>query len=590
MDNLLMTTVEFFLIPEASLSVVFLVIFIIIFGVGVYWERKCRAALNELAENGERDFEAVREKMSPDLFIKKYLRKFSAAEGTLEELPNVFVSVGIVATFLGLGVAIQGAAELLQTDKLELARLTAVLGVIAFKFQTSVWGICCSLIFRRLFVERYFEFRQEVVDELYDRLYSLERDSIRTLIERQNEFMSAHLAWQRTFEEEKVSSRNVQHAAVIAATNDLAEQIFELENNLHEDNRAAFERLDYLATNFNRFVKTAEDFAANELIFAKAAEDFSARVDAFKAELTEFLHKEFADIKAVNEEFSRIQTEHIEKISSEHELNILHVTQQLEELHRKFYLDGKRFVEETQQALDKILSETIGNVHEEYSREAYEIRRAVTDLNGVLSFLQNSVENINNEFTDEQKKFVDSWQIVFDRISETMQKISAATTENADRLENAHRTLLDSAEAIRAANDETAGKLAELVEGNSTAFTASMRVVTAAQTNTAETVRDFTAAFNETADKNFAEFTAAAENLRDAIAAAQENILKSSTGNVKALINRQEQILAALNRLIEKIPVASAPSPPAPQKVDSVRKPAEPVSALGRFFSRQEKK
>ena len=575
MDNLLLATVKFFLIPEASLSAVFLVVFVIIFGAGIYLERKCRASLNEMAENGERNFEALREKMSPDLFIKKYLRKLSAAEGTLEELPNVFVSVGIVATFLGLGVAIQGAAELLQTDKLELARLTAVLGVIAFKFQTSVWGICCSLIFRRLFVERYFEFRQEVVDELYDRLYALERDSIRTLLERQNEFMSAHLAWQKNFEEDRFAKTEEHNANLFMAYRQLLDKINELETNLRADNQTAYNRLDYLATNFNRFVKVAEDFAANELVFAKTAEDFASRVEAFKAELTDFMRREFADMRAVNENFNRIQMEHIEKITAEHESNIFYVTQKLDELHQKFYYDAKRFVEETQRALDKILHETIGEVHEEYSREAYEIRRTVTELNGTLANIQNSVADINHEFSDEQKKFGDSWQIVFDRISETVQKISAATAENAASLEKSNKTLLASAEAIRSASDETAGKLAELTEENSAAFTASMRVVTAAQTNTAETVQ---------------KISAAAENLHDAIAAVQENILKSSSGNTKALINRQEQILAALNKLIEKIPAASATMPPAPHKVDSVKKPAESVSALGKLFSRQEKK
>ena len=337
MDNLLLATVKFFLIPEASLSAVFLVVFVIIFGAGIYLERKCRASLNEMAENGERNFEALREKMSPDLFIKKYLRKLSAAEGTLEELPNVFVSVGIVATFLGLGVAIQGAAELLQTDKLELARLTAVLGVIAFKFQTSVWGICCSLIFRRLFVERYFEFRQEVVDELYDRLYALERDSIRTLLERQNEFMSAHIAWQKNFEENRLAKTEEHNANMFMAYRQLLDKINELETNLRADNQTAYNRLDYLATNFNRFVKVAEDFTANELIFAKTVEDFASRVEAFKTELTDFMRREFADMRAVNENFNRIQMEHIEKITAEHESNIFYVTQKLDELHQKFY-------------------------------------------------------------------------------------------------------------------------------------------------------------------------------------------------------------------------------------------------------------
>lgn len=416
MDNLLATTAEFLFIPEASLSTIFLAVFVIVFGMGVFWERGCRAALKDLAENGEVKFAAVRSKVSPEFFVRKSLGKLSAAEAKLEELPNVFVSVGIVATFLGLGVAIQGAAELLQTDKLELARLTAVLGVIAFKFQTSVWGICCSLIFRRLVVERYFEYRQDVVDELYDRLYSSERDGLRALLERQNEFLSEHLQWQRAFEQARLSAQNDQHAALISALRGF-------EDSLRADNALAYERVDYLAANFNSFVESANKFAADTVTF-------SDRVAAFKVELTDFLREEFEAIRAVNENFSRLQTEHIEKIHAEHEANIFHTTQRLDELHQKFYLDARRFAEGTQLSLDKMLGKTIGAVHEEYAREAHEIRNTIAALNAALENIRGSVENINHEFSDEQKKFVDAWQIAFDKITDTMQNLSAAAELN----------------------------------------------------------------------------------------------------------------------------------------------------------------
>lgn len=191
MNDLLIKTAEFFFIPEAILSTVFLIFFVGIFTFGIKKQRKCREFLRTFDAEVEENFKTVAAKMTPEMFIKKNLRNLSVEEDTLEELPNVFVSVGIIATFLGLGVAIQGAAELLQTDKLELSKLTAVLGVIAFKFQTSVWGICFSIVFRNVIVERYFEFRRQIVDEITDRLYLLERDNARTLIERQNELIAA---------------------------------------------------------------------------------------------------------------------------------------------------------------------------------------------------------------------------------------------------------------------------------------------------------------------------------------------------------------------------------------------------------------
>ena len=187
MDNIVAQTIKFFFVPEAALAVLFLLIFLLLFGVGIYWAKNCRKSIEYLRDNAESEYEKVRVKMSPELFIKKYLNKISATEGKLEGVPEAFVRIGIVATFLGLGVAIQGSAELLEDEKLELAKLTAVLGVIAFKFQTSVWGICFSLIFRSFIVERYFDFRQETIDYVSDLLYTIERESIRTLLEKQNE-------------------------------------------------------------------------------------------------------------------------------------------------------------------------------------------------------------------------------------------------------------------------------------------------------------------------------------------------------------------------------------------------------------------
>ena len=465
MDNLLTTTAKFFLVPEATLSVIFLVIFVVLFGLGIFWERQCRAELKDLAETGEEKFEALRTKMSPDLFIKKYLRKISASESKIEELPNVFVSVGIVATFLGLGVAIQGAAELLQTDKLELAKLTAVLGVIAFKFQTSVWGICCSLLFRRAVVERYFEYRQQVVDDLYDRLYSMERESIRTLLERQNAFLSMHLEWQKTFEEERLARQTAQHEALLAANikiNDTLE--FMLDN---------FERFINAAENFDKragdFSTSVNDFTGKVGDFNTIVSNFSDRFNAFKVELTDFLGTEFAEIKKINEDFSRLQTEHIEKIHDEHAANIVHTTHRLDELHQKFYLDARRFISETQDAFDKIIRETAGTVHDEYAREAREINNTVGALNSTLDFIQNTVTNLSEEFADEQRKFFAAWRDNSEKISTTMQELTAAAENDSARIDSTQKILLEIADGIKGAQENLSASVRTFTDENAAA-------------------------------------------------------------------------------------------------------------------------
>lgn len=427
MNDLLAKTAEFFFIPEAVLSTVFLIFFVGIFAFGLYRQRKCKEFLRAFDEEAEENFKAVAAKMSPEMFIKKRLRNLSVTEDVLEELPNVFVSVGIVATFLGLGVAIQGAAELLQTDKLELSKLTAVLGVIAFKFQTSVWGICFSIAFRNVIVERYFEFRQQIVDEVTDRLYMLERENARTLIERQNELLAA--------QHKEILAANAEHQK------SLLENLSAFESAVHEDNLAANEHLRYLSENFKEFVAVAQDFAANERIFAESVDAFAKRVKLFQEEFSTLVRKEMADLKEINESLGRIHAEHIQKIHEEHVSNIFYTTQELDKLHQKFYLDAGRFAEESRQTLDKLLEATVGRVHDEYTREAHEIRSAIKELNALLSKIENNVVTVNQEFTAEQKHFADSWNIVMNRISETMVDVTSAGAKENERLEKMHSLL-----------------------------------------------------------------------------------------------------------------------------------------------------
>ena len=171
-DDLLLKTVQFFFVPEAILSVIFLLIFIGMFLLGLKWVKHCRKALTILQEQAVSDYVNIQNKLTPQAFLRIRLSVLNDVENRLEELPSTFINVGILATFLGLGVAIQGAADLLHESVMDLTRLTDVLSVIAFKFQTSVWGICFSLIFQKFFVDTYFSARQDLIDELTEALFA----------------------------------------------------------------------------------------------------------------------------------------------------------------------------------------------------------------------------------------------------------------------------------------------------------------------------------------------------------------------------------------------------------------------------------
>ena len=426
MDNLVTKTIEFFFVPETALSLVFLFIFVILFALGIYWEKNCRQNMEYLRENAETEYKAVQSKMLPDLFVKKYLNKISATESKMEGLPEEFVSIGIVATFLGLGVAIQGSAELLENEKLELAKLTAVLGVIAFKFQTSVWGICFSLIFQNLILNRYFEFKQETIDEVNDVLYNLERDSIKTLLEKQNIILTAQSAMQEKFEEE----RTRQHESLLTENRRAFDSLIETLITNHEEDLSENRRLEkYLTDNLNKFIETSK-------IFVESAKTFSNTVEQFRIELNENLQRGFNEIKNSNENIANLHTARIEEIHSQHERNIFYVSEKLDELHQKFYLDSKRYVEETQKTLENLLNQTVDKVNDGYIREAAEIRSTITQLNETLSAIESRTNLANEEFINKQNQFVNEWRIVTEAITNTLTDFAETSNETNTAVKN----------------------------------------------------------------------------------------------------------------------------------------------------------
>ena len=426
MDNLVAKTIEFFFIPETALAVVFLFIFATLFALGIHWVKSCRNSIEYLRDNAESEYKAVQSKMLPDLFIKKYLNKISATESKIEGLPEQFVSIGIVATFLGLGVAIQGSAELLENEKLELAKLTAVLGVIAFKFQTSVWGICFSLIFQNLILNKYFEFKQEIIDEINDLLYNVERDSIKTLLEKQNKILTAHSAVQEKFEAERIQ----RHEKLLLENRRAFDSLIEvLIKNHEEDLRENQNFKQHITANLNKFIETSK-------IFTDTAQNFSDTVEQFRIEVTDNLRRSFEELKISNENVASLHKAHIDEIHSQHERNIFYVTEKLDELHQKFYLDSKKYVEDTQRTLENLLTQTLDKVNDGYIREASEIRNVITQLNESLSTLENRTNLVNEEFINRQNQFVNEWRIVTDSITNTLATFTENLTESNTAFKN----------------------------------------------------------------------------------------------------------------------------------------------------------
>lgn len=170
--DLLRKAAEFLFIPESSLSIIFLVIFIGLFIYGLVIISNCKKALKEYKDNCGTQYEEERARINQKQFLSRICAAMAAKEVPVIDLPNMFVSVGILGTFIGLGVAIHGAADLLSADKVDLNKLNEVLNVIAFKFQTSVWGTIFSLVFQKFIAELYFVKKHGLIGEVESTIYA----------------------------------------------------------------------------------------------------------------------------------------------------------------------------------------------------------------------------------------------------------------------------------------------------------------------------------------------------------------------------------------------------------------------------------
>jgi DNA repair exonuclease SbcCD ATPase subunit len=350
--------IRFLFIPEAALSAIFLGIFVLLFVFGVKVQQACRAKIAALADEAAAEYARSSRSLPIELYLKKRLEPLSAKEGILEGIPDTFVSIGILATFIGLGIAIQGAAELLSTDQIELDKLIGLLGVIAFKFQTSVWGILLSLVFRRMFVERYYEMREDVIDQTRTLLYSKERDSVQTLVEKQNAFLEK----QQAFISEHLTTFVEAIHAQVAASQEMGRHT----KQVHEE-LAAFR----------------EEHCALEA-------DFSQKLQASWTELLAKL-QEFGD---------RMAAEQQELSAKSYDI-LIQMNHHIDDLNRVAQVNTVTYRKETTEELRKALGTTIGLMQEKYIEE---IQRFTEKLSAALAGIDAHMTKMHDELNEQQKQ------------------------------------------------------------------------------------------------------------------------------------------------------------------------------------------
>ena len=458
MNDQMTQVINFLFVPEATLSVVFLAIFAILLLFGLFIYLKCLHQINALRDNAAEDYENVSRRINPENFIRRRLDKFSALEGILEGIPDFFVSIGILATFIGLGVAIQEASSLLSAEKFEMEKMVGLLGIIAFKFQTSVWGITFSLLFRRFIVERYFNYRQHVLDDVREIIYSKERDSIQTLLEKQNNMLQEELEYRKIADESlmtrlleiknqqrenfttqsemvemkfaKLETLHEQHMTKLQAVYDnlisklstmhderltkLMEWQTNLLTTLSENRDIIAEQLTTtvsIQNDLDRYVKAGEYFAETAHEFANHTSTFDGQVREFRQEvvmlhsnMTETLEKISNQQKFILDEFGNVRCDILREMN-----NYLEEIQKIFRREENQYVQATRdkfesVVQRSEETFKNILNDSIKGVQEKYIEEVNKFADVTGNLSEVLKEIDARVKKMHTETLTGQKK------------------------------------------------------------------------------------------------------------------------------------------------------------------------------------------
>jgi hypothetical protein len=86
-------------------------------------------------------------RLDPLSYLRLSLRE-QGSEKLIDMVPGLLVTVGILGTFIGLGLAVADAKDAMSGDSAAaMEALKVLLSKVSFKFQTSAWGILLSLVF-----------------------------------------------------------------------------------------------------------------------------------------------------------------------------------------------------------------------------------------------------------------------------------------------------------------------------------------------------------------------------------------------------------------------------------------------------------
>jgi len=383
---------------------------------------------------------------TPINFVKLKMQKIDNYENILNNLPNTLVSIGIIATFIGIGIVMKEAGEVINSahsGSIDLNGLKNLITIIGFKFQTSVWGIFFSLIFMLVVLQPYKNHKDgkinDLIKELSNEYENPETKKILTAVESFQEVFVANSDKQyKWFSEEYISN---------------LERIMDTNTQKISDNTVS------AIKETNNEIKVNSENTKNIVGQLSVLNDKFSSIDKMVSALKEASGSIQDSANNLNDSINRLMEDMKNTIKD--------ATNKMNETTKQGAESLAKASNEINNSLETINSSLAKNLNDIKKELGNNLTNMATNLNESLQKLQDEsskmTANLSNTMADLKQSMQSSLSMLDNNIKSTLQNLSSDINKGVDNLNSTTNSTLNNME-------KTIGKI--LTESNESLKTA----------------------------------------------------------------------------------------------------------------------
>lgn len=385
------------------------------------------------------------------------------AEQIADIMPSMILIIGLLGTFVGLGIALNSASEVLvsvNTSGMDtaMANLMGLMEGLGAKFKTSTWGLFCFIALNIAFnILRFKEKRlawaiakvREEVEAKNAQKAQLEQDKYENLLKSISSL------------NEQNQARNTQWAEFFS----LAQQKFLTQ---HDNTNHSFQKL--LSDNFNAQLNESKNLISTNQLIHQSLKDNHQSL--------------------------------LKSLGNQNELAIKTLTQEFEKLHKAFERNTKnlqdnseksleqlqniaKYNQQTQQAMQDFVEKTvssmtsIGESANKMGESALAVGKSANDLNDVVKTLKSELgdvmamikKDLGETINDMSDNFKENITEMSESITTNMSEMSSSMSKATKGIEEAVADLSKNVGKTMTEVTQTIGKSMELQEKSAREFT-----------------------------------------------------------------------------------------------------------------------